>query len=202
MIVDGQFDEARQGIKQATKLHKQFSRAKFLQAKLELAEGHMDAAIEGLMELVVSEPRLSVELIPVLKNAFERSSKHSASPQQSEAAWSVVIHRASSSVSAADALAVALIVHGVLQFESVKTLIRAYVERDALLGGLLGAFKLSANQWDESTVAQVSQVVKRQAMKQSRYRCGECGFSSRLFFWQCPGCRQWDAWVSLSPTEA
>ncbi|MDE2349230.1 MAG: tetratricopeptide repeat protein [Gammaproteobacteria bacterium] len=24
------------------------------------------------------------------------------------------------------------------------------------------------------------------------YRCGDCGFSARRFYWQCPGCRSWD----------
>jgi lipopolysaccharide biosynthesis regulator YciM len=26
-----------------------------------------------------------------------------------------------------------------------------------------------------------------------RFRCEECGFSSRKLFWQCPGCRSWSS---------
>ncbi len=25
------------------------------------------------------------------------------------------------------------------------------------------------------------------------YRCGDCGFSARRFYWQCPGCQSWDS---------
>jgi lipopolysaccharide biosynthesis regulator YciM len=27
----------------------------------------------------------------------------------------------------------------------------------------------------------------------TRFRCEECGFSSRKLFWQCPGCRSWSS---------
>jgi lipopolysaccharide biosynthesis regulator YciM len=26
-----------------------------------------------------------------------------------------------------------------------------------------------------------------------RYRCGDCGFSARSFYWQCPACHAWDS---------
>ncbi|MEN8763838.1 MAG: lipopolysaccharide assembly protein LapB [Thiogranum sp.] len=31
------------------------------------------------------------------------------------------------------------------------------------------------------------------ALKQPRYRCDECGFTSRKLFWQCPGCLSWSS---------
>jgi lipopolysaccharide biosynthesis regulator YciM len=26
-----------------------------------------------------------------------------------------------------------------------------------------------------------------------RYRCNECGFSGRSFYWQCPACHAWNS---------
>lgn len=40
-----------------------------------------------------------------------------------------------------------------------------------------GALRASDNGWNEAT----------------RFRCEECGFSSRRLFWQCPGCRSWSS---------
>ncbi|MCZ2290510.1 MAG: lipopolysaccharide assembly protein LapB, partial [Burkholderiales bacterium] len=27
-----------------------------------------------------------------------------------------------------------------------------------------------------------------------RYRCAACGFEARHWFWQCPGCLNWDSY--------
>jgi lipopolysaccharide biosynthesis regulator YciM len=34
-------------------------------------------------------------------------------------------------------------------------------------------------------------VARRSGVREARYRCEACGFSSRKLFWQCPGCRDW-----------
>jgi lipopolysaccharide biosynthesis regulator YciM len=28
----------------------------------------------------------------------------------------------------------------------------------------------------------------------TRYRCAACGFESKQYFWQCPGCQSWDSY--------
>jgi lipopolysaccharide assembly protein B len=37
-------------------------------------------------------------------------------------------------------------------------------------------------------------LIQAQAQKLARYRCGRCGFRSRDFYWQCPGCTRWDSY--------
>lgn len=34
-----------------------------------------------------------------------------------------------------------------------------------------------------------------------RYRCAACGFESRQYFWQCPGCQSWDSYPPLRVEE-
>jgi lipopolysaccharide biosynthesis regulator YciM len=44
--------------------------------------------------------------------------------------------------------------------------------------------------------AQVSGVTcqaSRQAGETDQYRCGDCGFTSKKLFWQCPGCQRWSS---------
>ena len=36
-------------------------------------------------------------------------------------------------------------------------------------------------------------MVEQLLEKKPIYRCGQCGFSSRLLHWQCPSCREWAA---------
>jgi lipopolysaccharide biosynthesis regulator YciM len=37
-------------------------------------------------------------------------------------------------------------------------------------------------------------LISVQARNLSRYRCGNCGFRTRGFHWQCPGCASWDSY--------
>ena len=50
----------------------------------------------------------------------------------------------------------------------------------------------SANVREELDI--VKNLLHQQARRLSRYTCGQCGFKARQFYWQCPGCRQWDTY--------
>ncbi len=45
----------------------------------------------------------------------------------------------------------------------------------------------------------VDQNAAQAVVPQLRYRCRQCGFSSRKLFWQCPGCQ---CWSSVKPIKA
>lgn len=40
------------------------------------------------------------------------------------------------------------------------------------------------------------------ARRLSRYFCNHCGFKARQFYWQCPGCMQWDSYLPRRSEEA
>jgi lipopolysaccharide biosynthesis regulator YciM len=31
-----------------------------------------------------------------------------------------------------------------------------------------------------------------------KYRCNECGFSGRSFYWHCPACHSWDSFEAYA----
>jgi lipopolysaccharide assembly protein B len=37
-------------------------------------------------------------------------------------------------------------------------------------------------------------LIQGHAQKMARYRCNRCGFRSREFYWNCPGCSSWDSY--------
>lgn len=196
-LAEKNLDAAKAALQKALKLKKNFSRARLIEARVNFVEQKFDLAHIELLELLSAEPRLAMEILPILKQSFEaRFAGHELT-----AAWERVAQLANDNVALSNAIALALVVLGVFQTPSLQALVRGYVEREPLLGGLLKALQLPEQAWDIGRLQRVSAVLKRQTMNQARYRCGECGFSSRLFFWQCPGCRRWDAWVTLSPTD-
>lgn len=40
----------------------------------------------------------------------------------------------------------------------------------------------------------VKNLVHGYAQKLARYQCSHCGFKARQFYWQCPGCSQWESY--------
>ncbi|RJX33269.1 MAG: lipopolysaccharide assembly protein LapB [Oxalobacter sp.] len=45
-----------------------------------------------------------------------------------------------------------------------------------------------------SELSLVQDLVHGYAVKLARYQCSHCGFKARQFYWQCPGCNQWETY--------
>ncbi len=43
-------------------------------------------------------------------------------------------------------------------------------------------------------LSMVKNLVHGYAQKLARYQCSHCGFKARQFYWQCPGCNQWETY--------
>jgi lipopolysaccharide assembly protein B len=48
--------------------------------------------------------------------------------------------------------------------------------------------------WTEEAWTALRAAVARAAGPLQRYRCAACGFEARNYFWQCPGCLNWDSY--------
>ena len=40
----------------------------------------------------------------------------------------------------------------------------------------------------------VKNLVHNYTQKLARYQCSHCGFKAKQFYWQCPGCNQWETY--------
>ncbi len=40
----------------------------------------------------------------------------------------------------------------------------------------------------------ILKLLRQRATSLARYTCGNCGFRARRFYWQCPGCNNWEAY--------
>lgn len=50
---------------------------------------------------------------------------------------------------------------------------------------------------DAATVPALRAAITRAAAPLQRYRCAACGFEAQHYFWQCPGCLNWDSYPPL-----
>jgi lipopolysaccharide assembly protein B len=62
------------------------------------------------------------------------------------------------------------------------------------LDKLLEARLMEARPEVRPELSLVKNLVHGYAQKLARYQCGHCGFKARQFYWQCPGCSQWESY--------
>ncbi|MGI4850102.1 MAG: lipopolysaccharide assembly protein LapB [Janthinobacterium lividum] len=62
------------------------------------------------------------------------------------------------------------------------------------LDKLLEARMLNVQPELQSELSLITNLVHGYAQKLARYQCSHCGFKARQFYWQCPGCSQWETY--------
>jgi lipopolysaccharide biosynthesis regulator YciM len=62
------------------------------------------------------------------------------------------------------------------------------------LDKLLEARMINVKPELQSELSLITNLVHGYAQKLARYQCSHCGFKARQFYWQCPGCSQWETY--------
>ncbi|MFN0301850.1 MAG: lipopolysaccharide assembly protein LapB [Burkholderiales bacterium] len=81
--------------------------------------------------------------------------------------------------------------------EAAYRLVRDELRRNPTLLGLdrlLEAQLISASAERRQELELVKNLVHGQTQRLSRYRCVNCGFKARQFYWQCPACAGWETY--------
>jgi lipopolysaccharide assembly protein B len=81
--------------------------------------------------------------------------------------------------------------------EAAYRLVRDELRRNPTLLGLdrlLEAQLISASAERRQELELVKNLVHGQTRRLSRYRCVNCGFKARQFYWQCPACSGWETY--------
>lgn len=55
--------------------------------------------------------------------------------------------------------------------------------------------------WNDATRDVMTHAIERAALPLQRYRCAACGFEAQHYFWQCPGCLNWDSFPPIKVEE-
>ncbi|MGI4812638.1 MAG: lipopolysaccharide assembly protein LapB [Janthinobacterium lividum] len=82
--------------------------------------------------------------------------------------------------------------------ESAHAFARHQMERSPSLSGmtrLLEAQTASAEEPRRSELKLIHALIVQRTKNLPRYTCQHCGFRARLFYWQCPGCGNWETYA-------
>lgn len=178
-IARGQTADAEALLHDACRERMPCPRASLLRAKIAQSEGQLAAALSLLLDAVRAAPVLLAEYLPLLVtlagealDAVLGELAHEAASNGPAALKTLVLAACSAQLAHATPLREP-IEQVFTQDESLRLMHKGMADHRQLAAEL-GALLEHAE----------------------RYRCTECGFSGRRFYWQCPACLEWESFES------
>jgi lipopolysaccharide assembly protein B len=182
-IERGEIDAARRLLQEAHDLATPFPRADLLRAQIAEHEGDSELAVQLLRSAMTVSPTLLQEQLPQLLRL-------TAGNGQDDALKQLVAQAESRDLSELKRLVFAAISAGLSQAPALQKSIETVFSQDPTLQSM---WQAQSGRHDRT--AQEIGALLAQAEK---YRCSECGFSGRSFYWHCPACHSWDSFEAYA----
>jgi lipopolysaccharide biosynthesis regulator YciM len=183
-------DEARILLEDALKANRKCVRASILLGDLAAAAGNHHEAIEQWKRVETQNPAFLALVAQRLLKSFQA--------QGDTAAGLTLLRGALAAYPSLDLLDVAF--ESTLDVEGPEAayhLVREELRRSPTLLGLdklLEAQALTAPVERRHDLELVRDLVHGQTRRLARYKCDNCGFRARQFYWQCPACLAWETY--------
>ena len=182
--------EARQLLEEALATHRKSVRATLLLGDLHAAAGDLEAAIEAWKRIEQQNPVYLALVAAKLMDAYRKLGRSEQGLQ--------LLRGYLAQHPSLDLLDAAF--QWALEDESPEAayqLVRDELRRNPTLLGLdklLQAQILVAPPERRADLELVKNLIHNHTRKVARYRCDDCGFKARQFYWRCPGCGAWESY--------
>jgi lipopolysaccharide biosynthesis regulator YciM len=189
-ILNGEGVEARRLLDEALAANRKCVRATILQGELAWSEGNAQAAIDAWKRI---EPQSADYLALVAAKLAEAHQKIGRAEQGIQLLRGYLERH--SSLDLLDAVYRAELASG--GPTAAYSLVRDELRRNPTLLGLdklLEAELLSAPPERRADVELVKNLIHNHTRRVARYRCDQCGFKARQFYWRCPACGGWETY--------
>jgi lipopolysaccharide biosynthesis regulator YciM len=183
-------DSAREYLEVATQENRKCVRASLLQGDLLMQEVDLNGAIEAWQRIEQQDPAYLALVAQRLLEAYRKLER----PAEGIALLSGYLERYPS----LDLLEV--VYQLVLESEGVEAayrLVRAELQRNPTLLGLekLMSARLPLVAPEVRPDVELARtIIQGYTKRLSRYRCDNCGFKARQFYWRCPACGGWETY--------
>jgi lipopolysaccharide biosynthesis regulator YciM len=189
-IMRSRADTAREYLEVAMQENRKCVRASLLQGDLLLQEGRQPEAIEAWQRIEQQDPAYLALVAQRLLETYRKLER----PAEGIALLSGYLERYPS----LDLLDV--VYQLVLESEGTEAayrLVRAELQRNPTLLGLeklMSARLPLAAPEVRPDVELAKTIIQGYTKRLSRYRCDNCGFKARQFYWRCPACGGWETY--------
>ncbi len=186
----GDLDAAREYLHRAREVQKNFPRGALIRADIALDMNEPELAATLFQRFVELHPRLLALALPRVLRAVR-----GADDGDLERRFNAWIRP---EPSARAELAYAAIVAGLEQEPFVRDCLPDLLREDPSLGEIVRSVAGDPGQLTQQQRTDLAMSLARILRRTQRYRCVDCGFASASHFWQCPGCRAWDAFAPVA----
>jgi lipopolysaccharide biosynthesis regulator YciM len=186
----GDLDAAREYLHRAREVQKNFPRSALIRADIALDMNEPELAATLFQRFVELHPRLLALALPRVLRAVRGAD--AGDLEQRFNAW------IRPEPSARAELAYAAIVAGLEQEPFVRDCLPDMLREDPSLGEIVRSVAGDPGQLTQQQRTDLALSLARILRRTQRYRCVDCGFASASHFWQCPGCRGWDAFAPVA----
>jgi lipopolysaccharide biosynthesis regulator YciM len=186
----GDFAAAREHLHRARDAQLNFPRSALIRADIALDMNQPELAALLCQRVVELHPRLLTLVLPRIMRAMRGNDARTI--ERGFQAW------LRPEPTARAELAYAGIVAGLEQEAFVRACLPDLLREDPSLGEIVRATSGDPAQLSDDRVAALATALGRILRRTQRYRCVDCGFASAAHFWQCPGCRSWDAFAPVA----
>jgi len=186
----GDLNAARAHLHSARDVQRNFPRGALIRADIALDTNEPELAATLCQRVVELHPRLLALALPRVLRAVRGSDEGDLERRFN--AW------IRPDPAARAELAYAAIVAGLEQESFVRDCLPDLLREDPSLGEIVRAVAGDPGQLTPQQRTDLAQSLARILRRTQRYRCVDCGFASASHFWQCPGCRAWDAFAPVA----
>ncbi len=185
---------ARELLDKARGEQRNFPRGALIGADIALDERDQLLAMQLCRRVVELHP----QLLPVVLPRFARAAHASETKIDLDAELASL---RSPDPHARAEFAYAALVAGLEPKGFVLECLRDFIRGDATLSDLVPALNTESATLSDERLRALAESLARIFRRSQRYRCVECGFATTGHFWQCPGCRSWDALAPVSRVD-
>jgi lipopolysaccharide biosynthesis regulator YciM len=182
-IERGAIDAARSLLRQAREETSPFPRAAVLRAHIAERAGDLELAERLLRAALRESPNLLQEELPHLSRLVGAERRDALIAELAAAAQVRDIGELRQLVFAAVAA-------GMAQAAPLRAAVETVFAKDETLRAVWQA--------GDARFERIVEVIGALLAHAERYRCSECGFSGRSFYWHCPACQSWETFETYA----
>jgi lipopolysaccharide assembly protein B len=182
-IERGDFENARHWLRDAQSEAAPFPRAVLLRAQIAEQEQQPDLAVQLTRQALADSPTLLQEELPHLLRRV--------GPAERDAILAELVARTEvRDIDELKRLVFAAIAADLGAAAPLRSSIEKVFSQDPTLRAV----------WQEGPTqsARIAQEIGALLAQAEKYRCNECGFSGRNFYWHCPACHSWDSFEAYA----
>ncbi|MEM7765316.1 MAG: hypothetical protein AAF290_14710 [Pseudomonadota bacterium] len=188
----GDIRSARDNVKLSQAKRDRLTRGAILRGEIALQEDDKSLALKMFAQVLAEDGAYLIELLPKLQRLH--GDDVAAFDQQMEG---IAAQRAS----ARQEIARAALQWPDIRSPFIDAAVATLIDEDPVLASFVDTqliLDTSNPDLRRQAIERIRTALGTLASEAPRYRCTQCGFSSRQLLWQCPGCRSWE---SLRPID-